>query len=494
MPAILDSRPKTYKKPTIDDIDPVTNYIPALVRDRVSQECIEMCSKLRKFVIYNCKPREEQYLNSEPKSEERERIIQELLESKKDYDLIFFFDNDNDADYGNSACIDRLPKFNYLEYGILYQFVGKSILASKVISFCGGNTYSKSINNMSALELFLHYGDNNQKTEFAIPMINKKRDVEFFISEKDVASSDILNINTNCNLDFKTNKMIINGKKWFIPDILKLNGGNPNNNNNSGCYYAEAYWIILAVTEHDENNIYKKHSLVMVDTQNIIDKLNDGKEISISRITTDDSCLFGDSCYYEVEFNNLEVPLCVLGGRGDGFHVLQEKSSLVKIYECMKLVGMGEEALQRANERASQRKVYGSKLQKSEHFKFELAKHKISLQNCRLQLCNAAVKLQIEGFKAAKQEIAISKIVTPQTVCHVIDWAMQIFGCSSFTKNNPLWEMYNNARADRVNETPDEALLSQLGKNEILLMNKVLNLHIEENSTRCTNGIGRKKR
>lgn len=498
------ARPQTYKKPTIDDIDPIDNYIPASVRDKVSLKAYGILRRLRRFVEEECIPADEVYLqqlqassrtavspswsaHSSTKNfsaaelegatltldeECRELpIVAELRARAKELGLwnLLVLQDDLCMPVAGTGAEQSLPSgllfdsnLTTLEYALLCQFIGRSLVAQEVTNTSHVNT--------GTMELLLKHGDPMQLQECLSPLLHDDATSSFLMSEKNVSSSDALNVATTCTFDFDSRTMTISGNKWFASSV-----GDPH------C----RVWLVLCLTEQEEGNIYKKHSIVVVRPEDLNESTTTITPIDVLGHDHDE---LRNTKYYEVEFSNLTVPLSILGSRGDGFQIAQQRSNASRVYQCMKLCGMGHEALRRANHRASVRKVFGVKLQKSEHFKFEVANWKLKIEMCRLLCCNAAIKADVEGMKQARDEISMAKIMTPKEMSALVDWSMQIHGSLGICENaTPLVRMWTLARSLRINEGPDEALLSQLGRTEIMALNKS-NKFYEEST--CKRGRG----
>ncbi|AGO14262.1 AaceriAFL213Wp [[Ashbya] aceris (nom. inval.)] len=442
MPAVID-RPKTYKKPTLEDVDPTINYIPAVVRDKLSHESQEMLQRLRKFVDIECLGKEKLYLRelqSHEYDSEQCPTVQRLRVRAEELDLQQLYVRKREFENQEPFYENRL---SMLEYCMASFFLGKSQLAQAVMhSHC-------SMVNVGAMELLLRYGSPEQLSLFLSPMISAQLHSSFMVSESEVSSSDALNVSTSCKIDDSNGTMTLNGSKWFVTSL-----------EDNKC----ELWLLLAVTEFDEGNIYKRHSVVLLDKEGI-----KSEGITYERIDTGGPNSITDSNkYYRVQFKNAVVPLNILGERGEGFSMVQTRTSLAKLYQCMKLCGTGHEALRLAQLRASSRKVFGSKLQKTDTFKTDVATWKIKIEVCKLLCCNAAVRCQVEGIKVARDDISMAKIYTPREMSELVNWSIQIHGALGLcTLESPLLHMWHSCRATRINEGPDEALLSQLGKLEI---------------------------
>ncbi|AMD19118.1 HBR217Cp [Eremothecium sinecaudum] len=439
----VSNRPLTYKKPTLEDVDPISNYIPAAVRDKISNDAYEILKKLRKFIDIECLSKEAEYRRELMECNydiENCLIVQKLRERAKAlnlnmlYVLMQQFEN-QDPFYGN--------RLTLLEYCFLSFFLGKSLLAQAVM-----HTDSSMV-NVGTMEILLRYGSPEQLANYLYPIVSQNLNASFMVSEREVSSSDALNVTTTCTINEESGTMKINGSKWFASSL-----------EDPSCHL----WLILCLTENEEGNIYKRHSVIIIDRE---DMKTEGISFKLIEMGGPNATADNNK-YYEVHFKDVVVPFKVLGARGEGFSMVQTRSSIAKLYQCMKLCGMGQEALRQAQIRASNRKVFGSKLQKTETFKTEVAKWKIKIETCKIVCCNAAVKCQVEGVKQARDDIAMAKILTPREMTSLIDWSIQVHGslglCSAETSLVKMWQA---CRTSRINEGPDEALLSQLGKLEL---------------------------
>ena len=69
------------------------------------------------------------------------------------------------------------------------------------------------------------------------------------------------------------------------------------------------------------------------------------------------------------------------------------------------------------------------------------------------------------GNKAAKDLIAMIKIVAPAMACTVIDRAIQIHGGAGVCQDFFLARAYSAARTIRLADGPDQVHMMQLGRN-----------------------------
>jgi acyl-CoA dehydrogenase len=69
------------------------------------------------------------------------------------------------------------------------------------------------------------------------------------------------------------------------------------------------------------------------------------------------------------------------------------------------------------------------------------------------------------GNKAAKDLIAMIKVVAPTMACTVIDRAIQVHGGAGVSQDFILAHAYAGARTLRLADGPDQVHMMQLGRN-----------------------------
>ena len=96
-----------------------------------------------------------------------------------------------------------------------------------------------------------------------------------------------------------------------------------------------------------------------------------------------------------------------------------------------------------------------------------IEEQRLTEDQARLLVLHAAWKMDAEGNKAARNEIAMIKGVAPQMACRVIDWAIQAHGGGGLSEEFPLAAVYANARSLRIADGPDEVHRNAVAKNEL---------------------------
>jgi acyl-CoA dehydrogenase len=245
------------------------------------------------------------------------------------------------------------------------------------------------------------------------------------------AGADPTMLRTTAVLD--GDEWVINGHKWFtsngmVADVI----------------------IAMVVTESDEEDPYRRASMIMVP------KGTPGLNI-VRNIPTmgsePDPDGFGHS---EILYENCRVPReNLLGERGQGFLVAQMRLGPGRIHHCMRWLGVARRAFDMLCERALQREAFGSPLARKQTVQNWIADSAAEMTAARLMTLYAAWKIDTDGVGAARQEISMIKFYGAKVLHDVIDRAIQVHGALGFSADLPLEAMYRHARAARIYDGPE---------------------------------------
>jgi acyl-CoA dehydrogenase len=159
----------------------------------------------------------------------------------------------------------------------------------------------------------------------------------------------------------------------------------------------------------------------------------------------------------EVTYTGVRVPVeNLLGEAGAGFALAQERLGPGRIHHCMRWLGVSRRALDALCERAVSMSVHGSTLAEKQTIQNWIADSAAGMQAARLMTLQAAWKIDREGARAARAEIAMIKYYGAPILLDVIDRAIQIHGALGYSTDMPLEEMYRASRAARLYDGPDE--------------------------------------
>ena len=322
-----------------------------------------------------------------------------------------------------------------LEYAPLCEIMGRVTWAPEVFNCSAPDTGN--------METILKYGTPEQIQEWAEPILEGKIRSAFLMTEPAVASSDATNIQTRIKRE--GDQYVINGVKWW-----SSGAGDPR------C----KIYIVMGKTDPDNASRHSQQSMVLVPAGT--------PGVKILRHLT----VFGyDDAphgHMEIELKDVRVPASnVLLGEGRGFEIAQGRLGPGRIHHCMRLIGQSERALEKMCRRAAERIAFGRSVADQGVTRERIAESRIMIDSARFMVLNAAWKMDTEGNKAAKKEIAMIKVLAPNVACRIIDWAMQVHGGGGVSEDFGLAAAYAHARTLRFADGPDEVHRNQIGKLEV---------------------------
>jgi acyl-CoA dehydrogenase len=322
-----------------------------------------------------------------------------------------------------------------LEYAPLCEIMGRSHLAPEVFNCSAPDTGN--------METILRYGDEAQKERWLKPLLAGEIRSAFAMTEPDVASSDATNVASVIRRD--GDDYVINGRKWYTTGAT-----------DPRCKII----IFMGQTDPDNPDRHKRQSMILVP-----------KDVAGVRVVRSLPVLgfYGvPDRASEVIFTDVRVPVGnMLLGEGRGFEIAQGRLGPGRIHHCMRLIGLSERALERMCRRAESRVAFGKPLAEQTVTLERIAEARIKIDQARLLTLKAAYMMDTVGNKAARQEIAMIKVVAPNIAQEIIDWAIQAFGGGGTSNDHFLAAALATARLLRLADGPDEVHRNQIGKLEV---------------------------
>jgi acyl-CoA dehydrogenase len=322
-----------------------------------------------------------------------------------------------------------------VDYAPLCEIMGRSLLAPEVFNCSAPDTGN--------METILRYGTAQQKDRWLKPLLAGEIRSAFAMTEPDTASSDATNIASPVEPDGAD--YVINARKWYT-----TNATHPR------CEVI----IFMGVIQPASDALYQRQSMILVPRET--------PGVRVLRSLP----VFG---FYgvpdrasEVVFENVRVPkTSILLGEGRGFEIAQGRLGPGRIHHCMRLIGLSERILERMCRRAGIRHPFGRPLADQSVTLERIAQSRALIEQARLLTLKAAWMMDTVGNKAARQEIALIKVVAPSMAQQIIDWAIQIFGGGGSSNDHLLTAAFATARLLRLADGPDEVHRNQIAKLEI---------------------------
>ncbi len=390
-----------------------------------SDKVSKLTERLEKFMDANIYPVEQSYRQAIQASENRwvtPALMNELKEKARQEELWNLFLPDDEYGAGLSN----------LEYAPLAELMGRVLWCSEVFNCSAPDTGN--------MEVLAQYGSQAQKKQWLTPLLNGEIRSAFAMTEPAVASSDATNI--ECSIVADGDDYLINGRKWFITGAMHEN-----------CRIL----IVMGKTAPDNPDRHRQQSMILVPM--------DTPGVKVERPLTTlgyDDPPFGHA---ELSFTDVRVPAAnLILGEGRGFEIAQGRLGPGRIHHCMRLVGLAQRGLEAMCRRAEQRVAFGKKLSEQGSVREDIAKSACEIDQARLLTLKTADTMDRDGNKAARNEIAMIKIIAPAMACRVLDRAIQIHGAAGLHDDLFLSEAYTYARQIRLADGPDQVHMNALGR------------------------------
>ena len=307
------------------------------------------------------------------------------------------------------------------EYGILCEQMGRSPVAAPMAFNCA----APDTGNM---EILVDHGTDEQKQRFLQPLLDGETRSCFSMTEPEVSGSDPTTLQTRAEL--VGDEWVINGHKWFT----------------SGANGAD-FAIVMLVTD-PEAPPYTRASMILVP----VDTPGFNLIRNVSVMGHD-----GGPGHCEIRYEDCRVPADnLLGERGAGFVIAQDRLGPGRIHHCMRAIGTAERAIEMMCERANGRESFGGPLADKQFVQEFIATSRMEADQARLLTLNAAWQMDTLGKRRARQTISMIKVVAANVVMDVLDRAIQVHGSLGMSDDTPLAGMWRFSRMLKVADGPDE--------------------------------------
>ncbi len=293
--------------------------------------------------------------------------------------------------------------------------IAYSLALTEMAYSCASTAVIMSVHSSICCTSIERFGNDEQKTEFLLPMAEGDFIGAFALTEPE-AGSDPRSL--TCFAKQDGGNYIINGTKRFITT-----------GKNSGVI------ILLAKTDEDEISAFLiTHDLPGFAVGRVEDKMG-----QCASDTTD------------LLFNDCVVPASrMLGKKGEGFKIAMSGLDAGRIGIASVSLGIAMAALDESLKYVKQRKQFGKQISEFQGIRWMLADMAMDVEAARHLIMNAAAVKERGGN--CTSEAAMAKCFASEMVQRVTGQAIQLHGGYGYIKEYPVERFYRDARITTIYE------------------------------------------
>jgi len=310
-----------------------------------------------------------------------------------------------------------------VELGLISEVLGRSPL--------GHLAFGCQAPDAGNAELLVLHGTAEQKKTFLEPLAAGEVRSCFLMTEPECPGSNPTLMGTTAVLD--GDEYVINGHKWFA---TAADGA--------------AFGVCMAVTDPDAAR-HERASMILVETD------RPGFHL-VRNIPVMGHGGQGFFTHGEVRLEDVRVPAGnLLGRRGAGFAMAQERLGPGRVHHCMRWLGICRRALEEMVAYTLHREIKpGTPLAHMGSVQDWIAESAAEVEAARALVLMTAWTIEQEGFRAARERVSMIKFYTANVLQRVVDRAVQAHGGLGVTDDTILAFFFREERAARIYDGPDE--------------------------------------
>ncbi len=320
-----------------------------------------------------------------------------------------------------------------VDHGLLSEAMGRSPLGHVVF-----NAQAPDAGN---IEILHRHATDEQRERWLRPLVEGRIRSCFSMTEPELPGSNPVMMATTAVLD--GDEWVIDGQKWFTSSAD-----------------GSAFAIVMAVTDPDAPP-HQRASMIIVPTD------TPGFEL-VRNVSVMGHTGSGHASHAEISYQHCRVPATnLLGPRGAGFAIAQERLGPGRIHHCMRWLGIARRSLELMCRRANERPISptGERLADRQVIQHWAAELDVAIRAARLSVLHAAWMIDQHGAKAARDEISGIKFFVADVMLRAVDTAIQVHGALGVTDDTVLAYWYRHERAARIYDGADEVHKTSLGRH-----------------------------
>jgi alkylation response protein AidB-like acyl-CoA dehydrogenase len=294
---------------------------------------------------------------------------------------------------------------------------------------CASHGVIMSVNNSLVCHGIYHFGTEQQKVEFLVPLASGEKLGAYSLTEPQ-AGSDPGNMRTTAVYDAAADEYVINGLKAWV-----TSGPNAD------------LIVLFAMTDRPKG--HRGISAFVADTR--LPGFSPGKvepKLGIRASHTS-----------ELLFENYRLPAWHrLGEEGAGFKVALAILDAGRIGIAAQAVGIAEAAFEAARDYAKERVQFGQPIAEFQAIQWMLADMKTRLEAARLLTYQAALAKDEADKKGGRYSLqaSMAKLYASEMAMWVTTKAVQIYGGNGYSKEYPVERHFRDAKITEIYEGTSE--------------------------------------
>jgi alkylation response protein AidB-like acyl-CoA dehydrogenase len=298
-------------------------------------------------------------------------------------------------------------------------YVAYALALEEIAAGDGACSTIMSVHNSVGCVPINHFGSDEQKTQFLVPLATGEMIGAFALTEPQ-AGSDASDLRTKARRE--GDSYIINGAKQFITS-----------GSNAGVV------IVFAVTDPSAGKRGITAFLVPTSTPGY----------SVVQVEHKLGIHASDTC--QIQLDNVRIPASYrLGEEGQGYKIALANLEGGRIGIAAQAVGMARAAFEYARDYARDRQTFGKPIVEHQAVAFRLADMATEIAVARQMVLHAAA-LRDAG-RPALVEASMAKLFASEMTERVCSAALQTLGGYGYLNDYPLERIYRDARICQIYE------------------------------------------